>query len=199
MNKLKFLLAQMLRPGAWLLRIVDQRLRPLWCFARLNEALAGRVHSTAVVLGAVTLEGTRRVEIGRNARIYPGVYLETQGKGRIILSDNVVLSSGVHIVAFDQVSIGDGAMLGEYTSVRDANHRLCSSAMRDSGFDVAPVRIEGNVWIGRGVTVLKGVTIGRNSVIGANAVVTQSIPENARALGIPARAQPLTLAMALAS
>lgn len=191
MNRLKVLLAQALMPVAWLLRVGAERLKPLWCFARLNEALAGRVHSTAMVLGPVTLEGTRHIDIGRHARIYPGVYLETQGAGRIILGDNVVLSSGVHIVAFDHVSIGDGAMLGEYTSVRDANHRLCSSAMRDSGFDVAPVRIERNVWIGRGVTVLKGVTIGSNSVIGANAVVTRSVPENARAVGVPAISRPL--------
>ncbi len=194
MNSIKFLLARALMPAAWLLRIAAQRVKPLWCFARLYEALAGRLHSTTVVLGPVLLEGTRQIEIGRHARIYPGVYLETQGKGRIILGDNVVLSSGVHIVAFDLVSIGDGAMLGEYTSVRDANHRLCSNAMRHSGFDVAPVCIERNVWIGRGVTILKGVKIGCNSVIGANAVVTQSVPDNARAVGVPARAQPLALA-----
>ena len=193
MSQLKTLLTGVLMPIAWLVRVMGGRIRPLWNFARLNEALKGRVHCTAVVLGAVTLEGTRQIEIGRHARLYPGVYLETQGNGRITLGDNVVLSSGVHIVAFERVDIGDGAMLGEYTSVRDANHRLSTNAMRDSGFHIAPVCIGRNVWIGRGVSVLKGVSIGSNSVIGANAVVTKSVPDNARAVGIPARAVPLTL------
>ena len=190
---LKAALATILLPAAWVARVVGLRVQKLWNFSRLQEALGGRLHRSNVVLGPVMLEGTRQIRIGRNARIYPGVYLETQGAGRIDIGDNVVLSSGVHIVAFEHVCLGDGAMLGEYTSVRDANHRMSTLAMRDSGFDIAPVHIDSNVWIGRGVTVLKGVHIGSHSVIGANAVVTQSVPENSRAVGVPARAQPLSL------
>lgn len=193
MTVLKAALATLLMPAAWVVRVAGLRGKTLWNFTRLNEALGGGVHHSSVVLGLVTLEGTRQIKLGRNARIYPGVYLETQGNGRIDIGDNVVLSSGVHIVAFDRVSIGDGAMLGEYTSVRDANHRLSAVSMRDSGFDSAPIRIDSNVWIGRGVTVLKGVHIGSHSVVGANAVVTQSVPEKFRAVGVPARAQPLPL------
>ena len=190
---LKTALARILMPAARVVRVVGQRLQQLWNFSRLQEALGVRLHSSTVVLGPVTLEGTHQIRIGRNVRIYPGVYLETQGAGRIDIGDNVVLSSGVHIVAFAHVHLGDGAMLGEYTSVRDANHRLSTLAMRDSGFDIAPVRIDSNVWIGRGVTVLKGVHIGSHSVIGANAVVTQSVPEKSRAVGVPAHVQPLPL------
>lgn len=191
MNMLKPVLANMLIPAAWMARVVGLRLQQLWNFSRLQEALGGRLHSSTVVLGAVTTEGTRQITIGRNARLYPGVYLETQGEGRIDIGDNVVLSSGVCIVAFEYVRLGSGSMLGEYTSVRDANHRASALAMRDSGFDTAPVHIGSNVWIGRGVAVLKGVDIGSHSVIGANAVVTKSIPEKSCAVGVPARPQPL--------
>ena len=193
MTTLKAALARLMRPAAWTVRVVGVRITALWSFARLNEALGGHLHHSSVVLGTVTLEGTRRIKLGRNARIYPGVYLETQGHGQIDIGDNVVLSSGVHIVAFEHVSIGDGAMLGEYTSVRDSNHRASAVSMRESGFDSAPIRIDANVWIGRGVTILKGVQIGSHSVIGANAVVTQSVPEKSRAIGVPARAQPWPL------
>lgn len=193
MTVLKAVLATLLIPVAWVVRIAGLRVRTMWSYARLNEALSGGVHHSSVVLGMVTIEGTCQIKLGRNARIYPGVYLETQGSGRIDIGDNVVLSSGVHIVAFDHISIGDGAMLGEYTSVRDANHRQSTVSMRDSGFDSAPVRIDSNVWIGRGVTVLKGVHIGSHSVIGANAVVTRSVPERFRAVGVPASARPLPL------
>lgn len=193
MTMLKAVLARLLVPAAWVVRVAGFRIKALWSFACLNEALGGDLHPSSVVLGKVTLEGTRQIKLGRNARIYTGVYLETQGIGRIDIGDNVVLSSGVHIVAFNHVSLGDGVMLGEYTSVRDANHRLSAVSMRDSGFDSAPVRIDANVWIGRGVTVLKGVHIGTHSVIGANAVVTQPVPEKCRAVGVPARYQPLPL------
>lgn len=44
-----------------------------------------------------------------------------------------------------------------------------------------------NVFIGAGARVLGEITIGSNAKIGANAVVLQDIPENATAVGVPAR------------
>jgi serine O-acetyltransferase len=47
--------------------------------------------------------------------------------------------------------------------------------------------IGNNVFIGAGARVLGEITIGHNAKIGANAVVLHDIPENATAVGIPAR------------
>ncbi|MBW2559292.1 MAG: hypothetical protein JRE40_00410 [Deltaproteobacteria bacterium] len=50
-----------------------------------------------------------------------------------------------------------------------------------------PVRIENDVWVGTGCTILKGVTIGENSIIAAGSVVTKDIPNNVVAAGVPAK------------
>ncbi len=47
--------------------------------------------------------------------------------------------------------------------------------------------IEDDAWIGAHVTVLPGVRIGRGAIIGAGAVVTQDVPPNSIAAGVPAR------------
>ncbi len=47
--------------------------------------------------------------------------------------------------------------------------------------------IADNVWLGFGVIVLDGVRIGNGAVIGAGAVVNHDIPDNAIAVGVPAR------------
>jgi acetyltransferase-like isoleucine patch superfamily enzyme len=126
--------------------------------------------------------------MGRGARISAGVHLETQGSGVIVIGDGVVLSAGVHIVAFDRVEVCNDALIGEYSSIRDANHRLRTERTRYSGHDSAPISIGRNVWLGRGVTVLKGASIGAHSCVGANAVVNRALPERSMATGVPARA-----------
>ena len=44
-----------------------------------------------------------------------------------------------------------------------------------------------NVWIGTHVVINPGVTIGDNSAIGAGSVVTNDIPANVIAIGVPCR------------
>jgi acetyltransferase-like isoleucine patch superfamily enzyme/GT2 family glycosyltransferase len=169
-------------------RLVVERWSRLWSAARLREAIGGELHASNVILGAVEVQGTGRITFGQRALVYPGVVLETQGAGRIEIGDDVVLSRGVHIVAFERVTLGHGAMVGEYSSLRDANHRRSTAgSMRHSGHEHAPIDVGRNVWIGRGATVLKGLTLGESCVVGANAVVTRSVAAQAVVAGAPAR------------
>lgn len=183
---LKAVLAALLAPAAAASALLERGQR-LWAFARLQRDLGQRLNASNVILGRVEVEGTRQVTLGAGALIHAGVLLETQGQGRIDIGDRVVLSRGVHIVAFDHVRLGDDVMLGEYTSIRDANHRASDQRMRDSGHDAAAITLDRNVWIGRGAVVLKGVHIGESAIVGANAVVTRNLPAGARARGVPAR------------
>lgn len=162
--------------------------RRLWAHAKLRAALNGRLDPSVVVLGAPEVQGTANIHLGKNLYLYRELHLETQGEGRIAIGDGVVLSRGVHIVAFAEISIGKGAMIGEYTSLRDANHRVTpGQPIRDSGHDARPIRIGAHAWIGRGVAILAGVEIGDGAVVGANAVVTRNVPPSAVVAGVPAR------------
>lgn len=186
-DTLKVLLATSLAPLAWLDRRVAEPARRLWAFARLQAQL-GRLDPSTVVLGLPRVRGTARVQLGARLHLYPDLVLETQAMGRIQVGDGVVLSDGVHLVAFDRIDIGAGSMIGEYTSVRDANHRIGGVApLREAGHVAQPVHIGREVWIGRGVTVLPGVTIGDRAVVGAGAVVTHDVPTGAVVAGVPAR------------
>ncbi len=49
------------------------------------------------------------------------------------------------------------------------------------------VKIGNNIYFGRNVTVLKGVSIGDNCIIGAGSLVTNSIPCNCVAAGVPCK------------
>lgn len=184
---LKTVLALSLSPVVNLTRRLGEVWFRLWAYAGLRSELPN-ITDSIVVLRKPEIHGTRRISLGRDLFLYRDIYLETQGEGRIHIGNKVMISRGVHIVAHRNVHIGEGTMIGEYSSIRDANRRFGSGrALRDSGFDSSAVLIGRNVWIGRGVTILPGVIIGDNAMIGDNAVVTQHVPGGAVVGGVPAR------------
>jgi acetyltransferase-like isoleucine patch superfamily enzyme len=165
-----------------------ERLQRLYAYVILASRLPTQVDPSVVVLSAPQILGTARVLLGRNLRLYPDVYLETQESGSIEIGDDTVISGGVHIVSHASITIGAGTMIGEYSSIRDGNHRRDSNgAIRETGHDSAPISIGNNVWIGRGVIILPGVRIGHRATVGANAVVTANVPEDVCVAGVPAR------------
>jgi acetyltransferase-like isoleucine patch superfamily enzyme len=176
-------LVAILRPASGLI----ENLTRIWSFARLVSRLRSRLDPSVVVLGTPELQGTRDIKCGRDLLLYRDLYLETQEHGSIDIGDGVVISRGTHIVSFYGIHIGDGAMIGEYVSIRDANHIYGGETIRSAGHSGSAISVGCNAWIGRGAAILAGVTIGDNAVVAANAVVTRDVPANTVVAGVPAR------------
>ena len=96
--------------------------------------------------------------------------------------------SGTSIGCLVEIIIDDNVLLGANTLITDFDwHNLDPSKRSLPVQKGSPIRIEENVFIGYGATILKGVNIGKNSVIGAHSVVTSNIPANCIAAGNPCK------------
>lgn len=104
------------------------------------------------------------LKVGNNFKRLNGVILDPSHCWLISIGNNVTMAPRVHILAHDAST----KTFLDYTKIGCVN-------------------IGDNVFIGAESVVLPGLTIGNNVIIGANSTVTQNIPENAVAVGSPAR------------
>jgi acetyltransferase-like isoleucine patch superfamily enzyme len=155
---------------------------------RARALLRGEVAPGVQFVGPIHVEGAGKVNIGAETRVGRQVFFETHGDAAIEIGERVTINDGCVIVAYDHIRIESHTMIGEYASIRDANHGMRRDAyVHDQPHEAAAVHIGEGAWIGRGALVGKGAQIGAGAVIGGNSVVRGEVPENAIAVGAPAR------------
>ena len=114
-------------------------------------------------------------------------------KPEIVIGDNVIFNSDVHLGAIHKIVIGNNVLMASRIYISDHSHGHINESDLNKVprerplFSKGPVIIEDNVWIGEGVCILPGVTIGENCIIGANSVVNKSFPKNSVIAGVPAK------------
>ena len=93
------------------------------------------------------------------------------------LGKRIFFDHGMGIVVGETAEIGDdcviyhGVTLGGVTTEKGKRHPT----------------LKNNVTVGAGAKILGNITVGNNVKIGANSVVLKDVPDNAVAVGIPAR------------
>lgn len=122
---------------------------------------------------------------GKNLSVKPGFFCDLGVN--IHLGDGFLTNYNVIILDMAPVTIGNNVWLGPNVGLYAVAHPM-EAAGRQQLLGIAkPITIGDNVWIGGNSVVVMGVTIGDNVVIGAGSVVTHDIPDNAVAVGNPAR------------
>jgi len=173
------------------LRAGDLVARPLRRFVRLAHLRAhssGTIPLTTQFDGPTHTPGPVQLTLGAHCRLGRDVFFETNPGGRIEIGSRVRINMGCVLVAYTQIRIGDDCLIGEYVSIRDANHGTAVGLpMRTQPHATAAITIGRDVWIARGAVILKGVTLGDGCIVGANSVVTHDVPPLAIVVGAPAR------------
>lgn len=134
---------------------------------------------------------TKRYHAGRNLFVENDVNISRQHylDGSISIGDNVLLAKHVFIDYSGEVIIKNNIQLTNGVIIETHHHPFHSdpSVSRDI---VQPTRlvIEDGAVVGSRAIILSSCHyIGKNARIGAGAVVTKDVPDNALAVGVPAK------------
>ena len=146
-------------------------LRPEALFGRLRAAFwrgwMRHVGEKSFISYNVKIENPEHISLGHHTRIRNNCVLDGSGG----------------------LEIGDEVGLGFQSIVLTSAHRFqdVATPYRLQGFDLKPVRIGNDVWIGTRVIIQPGVTIGDGAVVGSSAVVTRDVPPFTIVAGVPAK------------
>jgi len=109
----------------------------------------------------------------------------------IVFGNNIFISRNFHISARNLI-FGNNIMIGPNLVIECDDHiynkvgvaMFQTQKERKGSF----IKLEDDIWIGAGVTILKNVIIGEGAVIGAGSIVTKDIPPYTICAGIPCKA-----------
>ena len=99
---------------------------------------------------------------------------------KIAIADNVHIGSNAYIDGRGGIKIGANTHISRNFVVHSSSHNYRGTRIPyDETYDLKPVVVERNVWIGTNVIVIPGINIGEGAIVGAGTVVTKDIPPKA--------------------
>jgi acetyltransferase-like isoleucine patch superfamily enzyme len=131
----------------------------------------------------------KNVSVGNDVIIKEGVRIcSCNSHAKIGIGNNTTIGYHTFIFSSERINIGADCLIAPFVYIVDSDHGIARDTNINQQPNVtAPIRIDDDVWIGAGATILKGVTVGRGAVIAAGSVVTEPVGQYQIVGGIPAR------------
>ena len=111
-------------------------------------------------------------------KLHPKYHFLIHHKDKLELSENTDIGAFTYINAKHGAVIEKNVQIGSHCSI------YTISTIDDKKGKIV---IKENARIGTHSTVMPGVTIGKNSIVGAHSLINKDIPDEAVALGVPAK------------
>ena len=140
----------------------------------------------------VYIRGRRSISGAKDLTTGYACRFDLEGRKKtLFIGENCQFGDNTHIVALNNVYIGNHVLLASNVFISDCSHGAYKGKLTD-GSETPPDKrrlvmgetyIGDNVWIGQNAVILMGSCVGSGCVIGANAVITKSIPPNSIVVG----------------
>ncbi len=151
------------------------------------EIMKGSILSDMMIY---MLGNNHKLKIGENVNYKGGSLWFEDSHCQIDIGQNTSVESA-HLAVTEPnkiISIGEDCMISYGIEFRTGDsHSIIDSKTKKRINWGQNIEVGDHVWIGAHSIILKGVNIGNNSIIGTKSLVTNSIPSNSIAAGIPAK------------
>jgi acetyltransferase-like isoleucine patch superfamily enzyme len=130
------------------------------------------------------------ITLGDRVHLYRDVIMEIGNGGSLFIGSETHIQPRCQLTAYlGNLHIGSRVEIAPNCAFYPYNHGFSTDEpIRDQAlFTKGGIGVGDGAWLGFGVIVLDGVTIGNGAVVGAGSTVTKNIPDNAIAVGAPAR------------
>ena len=130
------------------------------------------------------------IYLGERVCIYRDTIIETGSDGVLRIGNNSSVHPRCQINAYaETISIGSDVMIAANCALYPYNHGIESNIpiIKQPLQSRGGITIKDGAWLGFGVIVLSGVTIGEGAVISAGSLVTNDVPDEGIAAGVPAK------------
>ena len=131
------------------------------------------VYRVAHVLWKMKLKIVAKI-LSSTARVFTGVEIHPAAQ----IGKNFFIDHGVGVVIGETSRIGDNVLM---------YHQVTLGGTGNEKGKIRHPSVCDNAMIAAGAKILGNIHIGTNAKVGANAVVLQDVPDNATAVGVPAR------------
>ena len=101
----------------------------------------------------------------------------------IQIPPGTIIGKGFYMGHFGGIVVNGNAIIGKNCNLSQG----VTIGMSNRGIRAGYPVLHDNIYIGPGAKIVGKVVLGSNCAVGANAVVTKDIPDNAVAVGIPAK------------
>lgn len=171
--------------------IDDDPFPPLWTGAPKAERLGGLdridlLRTSPWIIGLGDLE-IRRAILGRLAGV-PGAVSVIHP--RACVSASAAIGAGAFIgpgaVVHTRARVAEHAIINTGAIIEHEAHIAANAHVAPGAALAGRVAVGQDTLVGLGARVLPGVAIGARSVVGAGAVVTENVPDERTAAGVPA-------------
>jgi acetyltransferase-like isoleucine patch superfamily enzyme len=127
------------------------------------------------------------IKIGNGCRIDRGVRLLSNNKSDLILEEGVRIGLYSVFNGGDSIFVGKNTLISGFVYLQTSKHNYSGKGdIKNQGYSHAPIKLEGDNWLGTHAVVLPGVNLGKKCIVGTSSVVNKSFKENSVIAGAPA-------------